>query len=105
MATRLRSGQAFYELAIGMLALALVLAALFSFAEYIRVSLDMQRRLRADAGSGAMGSVGASGFFTSAADSRALKLDPMAAEYIFGSETVTVGESVHMPIMGIAPGF
>ena len=38
-----RRGQAFMELALGMLALALVLSALFGFTAYILSSLRMQR--------------------------------------------------------------
>jgi hypothetical protein len=49
---RLRSGQAFMELALGMLALALVMAALFGFSMYIFSSLDIHRELRAEAGWG-----------------------------------------------------
>ena len=47
-------GQAFMEMALGMLALALVLASLFGFTSYILSSLEMQRDLRADAGRGAL---------------------------------------------------
>ena len=50
------SGQAFMELALGMLALALVLSALFGFTAYILSSLRMQCDIRAEAGRGALNS-------------------------------------------------
>ena len=56
-----RSGQAFVELACGMLALALVLSALFSVSSYIVKSLDLRRGLRADAGRRAMLAEGGGG--------------------------------------------
>ncbi len=97
---RARPGQAFIELAMGMLALALVLAATFGFMEYILGSLEMQRTLRAKAGRGAMTSAGDDGTFVTAKDSDVVVVEPMAAEYIFGSEEVEIKEAVHMPTMG-----
>ena len=102
MATRFRNGQAFVEMAIGMLALALVLSALFGFADCILRSLDQQRRLRAEAGMSAMGSIGGDGSFASAADADTVEVEPLAAEYIFGTQSVRVEESVHIPILVIA---
>jgi hypothetical protein len=100
MATRFRPGQAFVELAMGMLALALVLAAALGFIEYILGSLEMQRTLRAKAGVGAMTATGGDGTFVTAQESGVVTVEPMAAEYIFGSEEVEIKESVHMPAMG-----
>lgn len=93
-------GQAFVELAMGMLALALVLAAALGFIEYIVGSLEMQRTLRAKAGVGAMTATGGDGAFVTAKDSGVVTVEPMAAEYIFGSEEVEITETVHMPTMG-----
>jgi len=101
MATSCRRGQAFVELAIGMFALALTLAALFGYAAYIVGALDMGRRLRAEAGTDAMGSVGGDGAFARAADADTVVMEPMAAEYVFGREEVEIEESVHLPVMGI----
>ena len=101
MGTRFRNGQAFVEMAIGMLALALVLAALFGFADCIRCSLNQQRRLRAQAGMSAMGSIGGDGAFASAADADTVEVEPLAAEYVFGTQSVRLEESVHLPALGI----
>lgn len=100
MATE-RRGQAFAELAMGMLALALVLAALFGFFRYIVGSLEMQRSLRAQAGRSAMASTGGDGSYGSAADRDTVEVEPLAATYIFGSETVEFKEEVHLPAMGL----
>ena len=97
---RLRRGQAFMELAMGMLALALVLAATFGFLEYILKSLEMQRTLRAKAGRSAMTSSGSDGTFVTAKDTDTVTVEPMAAEYVFGSQEVDVHEEVHLPPMG-----
>ena len=96
-----RRGQAFMELALGMLALALVLAALFGFAEYIVSSLDMQRSLRAEAGRSALTGTGGDGSYASAVDHDTVTVEPIAAEYIFGSSEVEVREEVHMPLAGL----
>lgn len=85
---------------MGMLALALVLAATFGFIEYILSSLEMQRSLRAEAGRNALVSSGTDGAFVTAKDTDTVTVEPMAAEYIFGSEKVEVREEVHMPVMG-----
>jgi len=100
MDTRRRAGQAFVELAMGMLALSLVLAATIGFIEYILGSLEMQRTLRAKAGTGAMTSSGGDGTFVTAKDVGSVTVEPMAAEYIFGSGEVEIRESVHIPTMG-----
>ncbi len=101
MATRLRRGQAFIELAMGMFVLALVLAALFSFADVIIGSLDTQRDLRSEAGRDALLGSGADGDFASASAKGEVEIEPFAARYLFGSRTVEIGESVHIPKTGI----
>ncbi len=97
---RARRGQAFMELAVGMLTLALVLAATFGFLEYILSSLEIQRSLRAQAGRTALTAGGGDGTFVTATDSATVTLEPLAADYIFGSEEVSVKEDVHLPPMG-----
>ncbi len=96
----LRRGQAFMEMALGMFALALVLAATFGFLEYIISSLDMQRSLRAKAGRAALTAIGSDNSFVSASDSDTVTVEPLAAEYIFGSTEVPVKEAVYLPPMG-----
>ncbi len=98
--TRLRRGQAFMELAVGMFALALVLAATFAFIEYILSSLEIQRSLRAQAGRAALTTSGGDQTYVSAVDSDTVTVEPFAAEYIFGSTEVPVKEAVHLPPMG-----
>ena len=97
----LRGGQAFVEMAFGMLALALVLSALFAFTDYIVRAQNMQRRLRAAAGLDAMGSMGGDGSFLSAADADMIEVEPMAAAYVFGTEAVKIEESVYLPALCI----
>ena len=93
------SGQAFMELALGMLALALVLAALFGFTAYILSSLKMQRHLRADAGRGALNAGGGDESYSSKVADDTVEVEPFAATYIFGSTEVEVKEEVHIPVM------
>ncbi|MBQ1568729.1 MAG: hypothetical protein IIZ70_02390 [Kiritimatiellae bacterium] len=102
MATR--RGQALVELAIGMFVVALVLSGLLAFGKYIVESLDEQRTMRADAGQGALGSVGGDGSYSSASRHASVTVSPLAAEYIFGSTTVEVKEEVHIPVTGISNG-
>ncbi len=97
---RARRGQAFMELAMGMLALALVLAGAFGFIEYTLCSLEIQRSLRAEAGRSALVSSGSEEAYVSASDSDTVLVEPLAAEYIFGTEEVEVKEEVHLPVMG-----
>ncbi len=97
---RARRGQAFMELAMGMFALALALAATFGFIECILSSLEIQRSLRAKAGRVALTAAGGEEAFVSASDSGTVFVEPLAAEYIFGSEEVEVREEVHLPAMG-----
>ena len=93
------SGQAFMELALGMLALALVLSALFGFTAYILSSLKMQRDIRADAGRGALNSCGGEESYSSKIADDTVEVEPLAATYIFGSSEVEVKEEVHIPAM------
>ena len=92
-------GQAFVELALGMLALALVLSALFGFTTYILSSLRMQRHLRADAGRAALNAAGSEETYSTKIDNDTVEVEPLAATYIFGSSEVEVKEEVHMPSM------
>lgn len=94
-----RRAQALVELALGLFAISLVLAGLLAFLFYIITSLDMARSARAEAGCEAMGSQGMDGDFSSAVKSGTVKVSPMAAEYIFGSQEVEVREEVHIPNM------
>ena len=100
VARRLGSkGQAFMELALGMLALALVLSALFGFTVYILSSLKMQRDIRAEAGRGALNSGGGEESYSSKVADDTVEVEPLAATYIFGSSEVEVKEEVHIPAM------
>lgn len=99
MAIEFRRGQALVELAVGMFALALVAASLIGFTAYIISSLDMQRDLRADAGRPALAAVGGDGSFVSKSDHDTVEVEPLAAEYVFGSTEVEVKEEVHIPAM------
>jgi len=87
------------ELALGMLALALVLSALFGFTAYILSSLKMQRHLRADAGRGALNSGGGDESYSSKIATDTVEVEPFAATYIFGSSEVKLKEEVHIPAM------
>lgn len=101
MDTRIRRGQAFIELSIGLFVLALVLSALFAFASVIIHSLDSQRSLRCQAGGEALHSSGLSGSFSSAEASDTVEIDPLPATYFFGSQQLGVSDEVHIPHMGI----
>ena len=90
-----------FETALGMFALALVVSALCGFAQYIIASLDMRRTLRAQAGTAAKASSLAQGFYNTAAGMENLKVEPMEAEYVFGTEKVTVREKVSLPSMNV----
>lgn len=94
-----RSGQAFVELAVGMLVLALVMSALFSFARFITTSLDLQRSLRSQAGSKAMLASGPASSFSSASAGTTIIVEPFAGEYFFSSNEVDITESVYIPNM------
>ena len=87
------------ELAVGMLAVAIVFSALFGFLEYIVNSLDAQRTLRANAGTAAMNSGGLDGAFSTSQVDGTVKVEPFAAEYVFGTEEFKIKERVAMPAM------
>ncbi len=97
MATSFRRGQAFIEMAAGMLVLALVLAALFAFTDCIITALDSQRAMRAEAGGSALLSTGQPGSYSSVSSTATVEIEPVAAEYFFGSDTFEISESVHIP--------
>ena len=78
-------GQAMIELAFGMFALALVVSALCAFAIYIARSLEMQNSLR----------VGSS------SQHDTMEVSDLAAQYIFGKETIKIEEKVTMPMTSI----
>ena len=101
MGTDARRGQALVETALGMFAFALVMAALCGYAHYIVASLDMRRTMRARAGTAAMASSLAQGTYSTASGSAVLRADPLAAEYVFGSEDVVVREKVSLPSMNV----
>lgn len=98
---RARPGQAFMEMAVGMLATALVIATLFGCTYIILHSMNMQRSLRAKAGRAAMTSTGGDESYASATDHETVEVETFSAEYLFGSKEVEVREEVHMPVMGI----
>lgn len=87
------------EMALGMLALALVLSALFSFTMYILGSLEIQSDLRADAGRGALEAGGLDESYSSKISHDTVAIEPFAATYIFGSTEVELREEVHIPVM------
>ena len=102
MGTEARKGQALVEFVIGIFALSLVVSALFAFSRCIVASMTIERDLRAKAGREAMISIGGDGInYSSASDSRHVKMDELAAKTIFKHGDVTVRESVHMPAMGV----
>ena len=86
-------------MALGMFALALVLASLFAFTAYILSSLDMQRDLRADAGRDALNAGGGDEAYASKTAHDTVEVEPLAATYIFGSSEVEIKEEVHIPAM------
>lgn len=96
-----RRGQAFVEMALGMLAFALVLSALFGFTTYILRSIEMQGDLRADAGKDALEAGGGDESYSSKVSHDVVEVEPLAATYIFGSSEVEVREEVHVPAMAI----
>lgn len=94
-----RRGQAMIELAMGMFALALVLSALFTIANYALKSMEVQRTIRADAGRSAMIATG-SGFITRSGKDR-VEVERFAEAYMTGSSTLKIEERVSMPGMGV----
>ncbi len=76
-----KRGQAMLELAFGMFALALVVSALCGFAVYIAKSLKEQNSLRVGGASG----------------KERVEFSGVAAEYVFGTESLTIKERATMP--------
>ncbi len=97
------AGQAMVELALGLFAVSLVLAALLAFVFYINASLNMSRDSRAEAGQAAFGATGGGESYSSSTDSETVEVSPIAAKYIFGSSQVEISERVHIPNMKIMP--
>lgn len=97
----MRRAQAIIELALGLFCLALVLAALFAFLNYIVSSMNMSRDVRAKAGRAALTSMGGEESYSSSSRHDTVTVSPMAAEYIFGSAQLEIKEEVHIPNMRI----
>lgn len=76
----LRRGQALMELAVGMFTLALVVAALCGFATYVAKSLEVQNKIR----------VGGT-------RSDSVDVSSSLSEYVFGSETLRISETLVWP--------
>ena len=95
-------GQALMELAVGMFALALVLAVLVAFTHYIVSSLDMQRTVRREAGGAALNS--SSLMASSASKNDTVEVDSIASKFVFGWDKVGVHERVSLPAMVIQTG-
>lgn len=94
----LRAGQALMELAFGLLAVALVLSALFGLVRYVAKSLDRTRSMRVQAGRSALDATSPHGYSTSAVRD-SVEVEPFAAEYIFGKRTLKIHEEVALPNM------
>lgn len=97
----IEKGQAMIELAVGMFALVLVVSVLASFTVYIVKGLEAERHVRADAGREAID-------FTDMSDAPSfrfadrvepMEVDSISAKYLFGTEKVSVQESVYLPPM------
>jgi len=80
-----RRGQAFMELAIGMLALAIVTSALTVFAVYIATSLRVQNSLRGPAPQ----------------PNVRIKLDDFAMRHFGGDDSIKMDERVVMPSLEV----
>ena len=102
--TRGAPGQALVELAVAMLAVALVLAGLLAFSDCILASLGIQREARSEAGTSAFGSTGTGGGYSTVTRKKSVRVSGLAGEKIFGRSTATVGESIHMTPMKLDPG-
>ena len=81
-----RRGQAFVELAVGMLALAIVTSALTVFAVYIATSLRVQNSLRGPASQ----------------PNKLIKLDDFAMRHFGGDDAIKMDERVVMPPLEVA---
>ncbi len=97
---KMRKGQAFLELTIGLFALVLVIVAALGFQDYILTSLEIHRTMRARVGGAALGAIGDSQSYISATESDAIEVEPIAATYIFGKAQIKLQEEIHMPAMG-----
>lgn len=84
----IKRGQALMELAVGMLALALVVTLLASFAVYIAKSLHAQNHLRHGSGG-------------SSTKTDTVVVGDFAAKYFFGKDTLKIRERVEMPTTAI----
>lgn len=84
----LRRGQALMELAVGMLALALVVSALCGFAVYIVKSLEAQNSLRSSTAGGTA--------------HESVEVGDYAAKYLFGTTELKINEKAVMPPRTIA---
>ena len=93
-----RRGQAFIELALGMLALSLVLASRFSFAAYISGAMKLQQETRASAGRKAMHS---NALNVTETRSDSIEVEEFAAEWIFKKDKIEMKEKVVMPSLSI----
>lgn len=95
-------GQAMVELAVGMFALVLVVSALSSFAVYIVKGLEAERHVRAEAGKDAIliSDTSERPAFRFADRVEPMEVDSLSAKYLFGTEKVSVRESVYLPPMG-----
>ena len=96
-----RRAQALVELAIGLLAVTLVLSALLGFSRYIVAALSIQRTVRAEAGRKAMTSVGLSGSLLTASRSKTVEVSGLSADRLLGARSMTASETVRMPAMRI----
>lgn len=101
MRIKFRKAQALMELAIGMLAFALVISALIAFSDYIVKGLKLHQEARSHAGVSAVNSASESISYSSYQKAENVDVDPIAAEYIFGSKKVNIKEQVYIPKAGI----
>ena len=86
MVTSLRRGQALVEVAVGMLALALVVSALCGFALYVTKSLEIQNKLR----------VGGK-------RSETVDVSGPTSQYLFGDGRLKASEKLSWPPDAIIP--
>jgi len=101
MRIKFRNAQALMEKAVGMLAFALVVSALVAFSSYIVKGLKLQREARSQAGVSAINSSSESVSYSSYQKTESVEVDPIAAEYIFGSKKINLKEEVYIPKAGI----
>jgi hypothetical protein len=101
MRIKSKSAQALMEMALGMLALSLVVSALVAFSSYIAKGLEIQHEARSQAGVSAVNSSSSVVSFSSSARSADIEVDRIAAEYIFGEQRIKIKEEVNVPKAGI----